>query len=129
MTEKFELKEQFNVKPPIIFDAWLNSEEHSRMTGGKAHCGIKVGDKFSAWNGYIQGRNIKLIANKEIVQSWRTSEFAEDDEDSNLIIRLEEDENGTVLNLIHSNIPKGQTQYKQGWIDHYFVPMKIYFEG
>jgi activator of HSP90 ATPase len=70
-----------------------------------------------------------LISNQEIVQSWRTSEFTDNDEDSKLIIRFKEIESGTALTLIHSNIPEGQTQYKQGWIDHYFIPMKQYFEN
>lgn len=72
---------------------------------------------------------MKLISNQEIVQSWRTSEFTDNDEDSKLIIRFKEIESGTALTLIHSNIPEGQTQYKQGWIDHYFIPMKQYFEN
>ena len=129
MKGSFELKEIFNVKPSIIYNAWLYSEEHSKMTGGEASCGDKIGDKFSAWDGYIQGRNLKLISNQEIVQSWRTSEFTDNDEDSKLIIRFKEIESGTALTLIHSNIPEGQTQYKQGWIDHYFIPMKQYFEN
>jgi hypothetical protein len=34
---------------------------------------------------------------------------------------------GCELTLIHTNIPEAQTQYKQGWIDNYFTPMKNYF--
>jgi hypothetical protein len=45
-----------------------------------------------------------------------------------LIIRLNELKNGTEFIIEHSNIPEGQTQYKQGWKDHYFTPMKNYFE-
>ena len=65
---------------------------------------------------------------QKIVQSWRTSEFSQDDEDSILTIQLKEVREGTELLLTHKNIPKGQTQYKQGWIDHYFVPMKEFFK-
>jgi hypothetical protein len=32
------------------------------------------------------------------------------------------------LTLIHNNIPKGQSDYEQGWINHYFEPMKTYFK-
>ena len=128
MKEAIELKATFHVKPSVIYQAWLNGEEHAKMTGGTAQCTDKVGDPFFAWDGYISGVNLMLIPNIKIVQSWRTSQFAEEDEDSRLVIQLAETDQGTDLTLIHTNIPEGQTQYKQGWIDHYFVPMKAYFE-
>jgi len=127
MKETLELKESFSVKPSVIYKAWLDSDTHTNMTGGEAHCGNQVGDTFTAWDGYITGKNLELTPNKEIVQAWRTSEFDESDEDSKLTVRLVEIENGTEMTLIHTNIPEGQTQYKQGWVDHYFEPMKKYF--
>ena len=127
MKESFQLKEVFKVKPSAIYQAWLDSELHSKMTGGEAECSQQVGELFTAWDGYISGKNEALIENEKIVQSWRTSEFPAEAEDSNLTIILVEIEEGTELTLIHNNMPTGQTQYKQGWIDHYFEPMKAYF--
>ena len=70
----------------------------------------------------------QAAADQKIVQSWRTSEFGENDEDSILTILLQETDNGgTQLTMIHSNIPEGQTQYEKGWVNHYFEPMKGYF--
>lgn len=127
MKESFELKAEFSVEPNVIYSAWLDSEEHSKMTGGKAQCTDREGDSFSAWDGYISGKNLSLKENREIVQSWRTAQFDEKDEDSHLVIRFKKTEKGTEITLIHTNIPEGQTQYKQGWQDHYFTPMKQYF--
>jgi len=115
------------VKPSVIYDAWLDNEEHSNMTGGEASCSSNIGDKYTAWDGYITGSNLELIPNNKIVQSWRTSEFAENDEDSRLEIHLKEVEAGTELELIHTNIPEGQTQYENGWVESYFNPMTEYF--
>ena len=56
------------------------------MTGGKAKASKKVGAAFSAWDGYIVGKNIELVPGKRIVQSWRTSEFAADDPDSTITL-------------------------------------------
>jgi len=123
----FELKENFPVKASVIYNAWLNSAEHSKMTGGEAKCSNKIGEEFSAWDKYISGKNISLIQDKEIKQLWRTTEFKETDEDSELIIKLKETQEGCKLTLIHNNIPEGQPDYKQGWIDHYLNPMKTYF--
>ncbi|GAB5409367.1 MAG: hypothetical protein BalsKO_17320 [Balneolaceae bacterium] len=98
------------------------------MTGGEASCTDYVGGTFTAWDGYISGTNISLIENKEIKQSWRTTEFTDSDDDSELIIRLKNIDEGCELTLIHSNIPEGQSDYKKGWIEYYFNPMKEYFK-
>lgn len=127
MKESFELKKTFDASPSEIYTAWLDSEEHSEMTGGGAECSTQVGDAFSAWDGYISGKNLELVENELIIQSWRTTEFGSEDEDSRLTIKLAAKDNGTELTLTHTNIPEGQTQYKQGWIDHYLAPMKDYF--
>ena len=128
MNEKFELREIFNVEPSVIYKAWLDSGLHSKMTGGEAHCSCVPGDSFSAWDAYISGKNLELLEDHKIVQSWRTTEFSEKDADSILSISLKKISEGTELILEHSKIPEGQTQYKQGWLDHYFAPMKEFFE-
>lgn len=129
MKESFTLKHQFNVSPKVIYDHWLSSEGHTAMTGGEANYTAVVGDEFDAWDGYIQGRNLELNENQTIIQSWRTSEFEEQDEDSKITIHLHPIDGGTKLELIHTNIPEGQTQYVQGWMDHYFKPMEDYFHN
>ena len=128
MKETIELIKIFNAPPETIYNAWLDSTKHSSMTGGEAECGNKIGDEFSTWDGYIYGKNIELTVNEEIIQSWRTTEFKENDEDSKLIIKLKKVKEGTQLTLIQTNIPEGQTQYKEGWEEHYFEPMNAYFK-
>jgi activator of HSP90 ATPase len=128
MTESIHLVVRFKTKPSSIYEAWLDSDGHSQMTGGVANCSNLIGASFNAWDGYIEGQNLNLIPNKEINQTWRTSEFQDDDKDSQLTIRLEEIGNETELTLIHTNIPEGQTQYEQGWKEHYFQPMHDYFD-
>ena len=128
MKESIEITVVFNATPAEIYDAWLDSTLHTKMTGGLAVCSKNVGDSFTTWDGYIEGKNIELKLNESIIQSWRTSEFEQVDEDSRLSIQLNEIKDGTELVLEHSNIPMGQSQYKQGWVDHYFTPMKSYFE-
>jgi len=111
-----------------IFDAWLDSLAHSEMTGSKANMSNEVGSNVSAWGGYITGRNLELVPGERIVQSWRTAQFVEEHEDSIITVTLEETENGTLLTLVHSNVPDDQMSYEQGgWEQHYFRPMKKYF--
>jgi len=129
MKEAFEITILLKTSPSKIYEAWLDSALHSKMTGGKAECSSAIGSPFTAWDGYISGINKELKPYQEIVQSWRTVEFTKNDEDSYVKIVLTALENETELRLIHTNIPEGKTQYKQGWITHYFEPMKSYFEN
>ncbi len=127
MKESFTISRSFPASPKEIYDAWLDSNKHAAMTGGEAHCSKELGEEFSAWDGYISGVNLDLTENSEITQTWRTTEFEEDDEDSLLVVHLTPTENGTEVTIDHCNIPEGQTQYKQGWEDHYFTPMERFF--
>src|SRR3974390_962164 len=65
-----------------IYDAWLDSLAHSEMTGGEADMSDEIDAEVSAWDGYITGRNLELIPGERIVQSWRTTQFAEEHHDS-----------------------------------------------
>ena len=127
--EQFTISKVFNTTAQRLYTDYLSSEGHASMTGGEAEISNEVGEGFTAWDGYITGRNLELIPNKQIVQSWRTSEFSEDLEDSKLVIDLEDQENGTcVLTLTHSNLQPGDgDKYKDGWQQYYFEPMIEYY--
>jgi len=86
MKESFELKTEFLADPATIYKAWLASDLHTQMTGGNAQCNDIIGASFSAWDEYITGKNVELIAHQKIVQTWRTTEFDTHDEDSLLTI-------------------------------------------
>src|SRR6516162_7877856 len=113
-----------------IYNAWLDSLAHSEMTGGQANISSEPGGAFSAWDGYISGRNLELVPGERIVQAWRTTKFAEDHEDSIVTITLEDRDDGALLTLSHSNVPETHLGYEQGgWDTHYFEPMIAYFTG
>ena len=125
---EFILKTNFNTTSKKIYDTWLSSEGHTKMTGGSAIISNKIGNKFTAWDGYIEGENIDLEPNKRILQTWRTSQFEEDEEDSKIEVLLNEVDGKTELTLIHTNLSESGEHYKNGWQDHYFEPMEKYFK-
>lgn len=128
MALKFEVSTTLPRSPKEVYDAWLDSKSHSKMTGAKAKVSAKVGGTFQAWDGYISGKNLKLEPGKRIVQSWRTVEFDDSEEDSQIEITFEPAKKGTKLTLRHTNLPAHGEQYRQGWVDSYFDPMKSYFQ-
>lgn len=127
MSMAFEVSTVLPVEPEELFDAWLDSAKHSAMTGATAHVSDRVGDTFDAWDGYVQGENLELERPHRILQSWRTVEFSEQDEDSLLEVCFEDHPEGTQVTIRHSRLPAHGSQYEQGWVDNYFAPMSAYF--
>ena len=128
MKVEFEVSDIIPATPDQVYAAWLDSNEHSEMTGSPARISSVVGGKFSAWDGYIRGTNLELEPSIRIIQLWRTSEFEESVEDSLLEILFESVEYGTSIVIRHTQLPEHGMQYQQGWRDSYFTPMKAYFE-
>jgi activator of HSP90 ATPase len=127
MAIEFEVSELIPATRESIFEAWLDSSGHSGMTGSPAKVSGVEGEFFEAWDGYITGKNLELQYPSRILQSWRTVEFDDSDEDSLLEILLEQDVVGTRVRIRHTILPDHGMQYRQGWIDAYFIPMKKYF--
>ncbi|OGO50195.1 MAG: hypothetical protein A2Z30_07695 [Chloroflexi bacterium RBG_16_64_43] len=127
MAEQLRMTTVINASPRKVYAAWLDPREHSAFTGSKATGGSKVGDPFTAWDGYILGVHLELEPGRRIVQAWRTSDFPPGSEDSRLEIVLAEVAGKTRLVLTQSNIPDGQAeQYREGWDDFYFAPLAKY---
>lgn len=128
--EKLKVSVKLNCTAKEVFTGWLNDEKHAIYTGGaKAHTSSSEGGKFTAWDGYISGENIEIFPYKKIIQKWRTSEFAEDDEDSIIEIFFTFKDEHTLMSITQTNLPDGTAEkYKKGWKDHYFVFMKKYYD-
>jgi activator of HSP90 ATPase len=115
-------------EPKAVYAAWMSSSGHGAMTGSGARVTARVGGAFSAWDGYISGKTLELEQDSRIVQSWRTTDFDPDDLDSTLEVLLQKAKGGTKVTLVHTNIPAGHgEEYRKGWIDFYFKPMKEHF--
>jgi activator of HSP90 ATPase len=131
MAFEFTVSDVIPASPRQIYDAWLSSEGHERITGGQAaRITAQEGADFTAWDGYITGRNLRLEPDRLIVQSWRTTQFTQTDPDSQIEILLEAVAGGTRITLHHTNVPDGHLGYRDGgWQEHYFETMKEHFGG
>ncbi len=129
MNFEIEVTDVIPASPQQVFAAWTSSAGHSAMTNSPAQVSAVVGEAFQAGDGYIRGYNLALEPPRRILQSWRTREFTDEEQDSLLEILLESEEGGTRVTIRHSILPLHGEQYRQGWHDNYFTPMKAYFSN
>jgi activator of HSP90 ATPase len=133
MTQKFSTITQtvkLNASPEDVYEALMDSKKHAAFTASPAKISAVVGGKFTAWEGYIFGKNLALAKGKRIVQEWSTTEWPEGYPPSRLEIALTKSKEGTTLRMVHSKVPAEQRdEYAEGWKSYYWEPLKAHFEA
>jgi activator of HSP90 ATPase len=128
MTPVIEQSVTFSATPAKLYGLFMDSAKHSAATGAPAKISGKVGGKWSAFGGMILGKNLVLIPNRMIVQTWRSSEWKKADPDSTLVVSFEKAAGGdTTVHLVHVGVPPYDHQgVTQGWVKYYWEPWKVY---
>jgi activator of HSP90 ATPase len=86
----------------------------------------QAGGAFSAFGGYITGRQIELVPSQLIVQAWRAGSW-EKGVYSIARFALVEQGGGTNLQFDHTGFPVGQAEHlAAGWKEHYWEPLQKY---
>ena len=114
--------------PRAVYDAWMSSDLHGKMTGSEAAIDPQVGGKHSAWSNYISGETLEIDPGKRVVQSWLAQDFPEGSAHSKLAVRFEREGESTRLHIDHTDLPEGHgARFEQGWREYYFTPMMSFF--
>lgn len=115
--------------PEQIYEAFLDAKKHSEFTGSKATCNPKVGGRFTAWDGYISGKNLELEEGKRIVQEWIDTDWPKDYGPSQLELTFKKNKSGTEIAMVHKDVPAEQAKdLAEGWREFYWNPLKAYFK-
>lgn len=116
--------------PARVYAALTNARLHAAYTGGAATGRARVGYAFSAWDGYISGRHLRLDAPRRIVQEWSTSEWPRRLAPSLLELRLEPAGRGTRIVMLQTGVPARQAaRLRRGWREFYWEPLRAWFAG
>jgi activator of HSP90 ATPase len=116
-------------QPIEVYDALLKAKNHAAFTGAKATCSVRIGGRFTAYDGYIFGKILDLEEGRRILQEWQTTEWPLDAPPSVVEFILKKRADGAELTMVHTNVPAEQAEsYRQGWIDYYWNPLKQYFQ-
>lgn len=111
-----------------VYEALTNPEIHTAFTGAEATGEPKVGQAFTAWDGYITGVYRELQANTKIVADWSTSEWPEGYPPSKLTLTFADKGDKTEVTLRQEAVPASQvTDYDRGWHESYWQPLTAYF--
>ena len=90
----------------------------------------KIGGRFSAYAGHIQGIVVDLAPGRRIVQAWRTKKFPVGIFSMATFNLVGTKNGGTELTLTHRGVPKELIPaIEAGWREHYWKKMKVYLEN
>jgi len=119
----------FSAPPAKVYRALADSALHAKFTGAPAEIGASAGDAWSAYGGKISGRNVELVDDKRIVQTWRSADWPEG---AHSIVRFElsADGSGTKLVFDHDAVSDEQAKHLEaGWPKMYWEPLRKYLES
>lgn len=95
-------------------------------TGDKVEMTAEPGTEFSLWDGSIVGKNLEFEAGKKIVQQWY---FGDQPEESIVTIKLHPHDQGTSVELRHTNIPDEEfDDITDGWNTIYFGSLREFYD-
>ena len=125
MSTKIQQEIVFETSSDRVYNALLNEEQFSEMTGGAPTSIVaEEGGSFSCFGGMILGRTIELIPNERIVQAWRAANW-EPGVYSIVNFQLVEKGDQTLLAFTHSSFPEGQDEHlAAGWHENYWKPLQ-----
>jgi uncharacterized protein YndB with AHSA1/START domain len=95
-------------------------------TGDPAVMKAEPDTEFSLWDESIVGKNLEFEPNKKIVQQWY---FGDQEEPSIVTIKLHSHEDGTSMEVRHTNIPdKDYEDIADGWTNSYVAGLIEFYE-
>jgi len=127
----------FNASQSRIYEALTDSKQFDAITklsaamqsgmvpagSPAATIGREPGGAFSAFGGYVTGRQIELIPGQRIVQAWRAGSWNPGIY-SIAKFELAEGSSGTKLIFDHTGFPAGEAAHlAEGWHGNYWQPL------
>ena len=118
-------------RPEALYDMYLDPRQHAAMTGSpEVRIAAKEGAEFRAFDGRISGRILALTPGRQIVQSWRSFEWQDEEPDSVLMLRFTPSVAGATVDLAQVGVPERlYDTLMAGWPMRYWNPWRSYLEA
>jgi len=129
MLFSFAIKRKIKAPIEIVFDALTNPIIASEYTG-EAILEHFVGGEFAMFDGLVSGKILAFEKNRKLSYSWKTTEWALEDQHSIVYYIFKEKGANTIIELTHSQLPNQQEadSHKLGWEEQVFRPLERFLE-
>ena len=118
-----------NAPPDRIYELLTNGAKFGDVTGKPGKGGGAPGAFFSLFDGWLQGRQVDLVANERVAQAWRFMDW-EPGIYSAVRFELKPEGTGTRIILDQDGVPEAFHEHvKTNWDGFYFAPFKKHFGG
>ena len=113
--------------PDEVMELLLNPEFIKDWSGTDALVDKKVSGKFMMFDGWVEGKILKITAD-ELSYTWKPSGWSEETAASEVNYKLVAVEHGTEVFVEHTGLPNEEEMesHRQGWQEHFFGPIGGY---
>ncbi len=114
--------------PADLYAMYLDATAHAAFTGGGAAViSATPATDWSAFDGRIHGRILALAPGEQVVQSWRSFEWRDEEPDSVLVLRFAASGAGTRIDLAQVGVPERLYEtLDAGWPTRYWDSWRAY---
>jgi activator of HSP90 ATPase len=113
-----------------LWEMYLDPAVHGAFTGAPVTIGSEAGAPFRAFDGQLSGTVLSVVRPRLVIQSWRSTKFADGDPDSTLILLFSPDAVAPTqgrIDLVHLDVPEHDYDgVTEGWQKHYWTPWQAY---
>jgi len=114
----------------MLFEMYMDPAIHEAITGGLVTIAADTGAEFRAFDGVITGQILVVVAPTLIVQSWRSTVFHIDDQDSTVILSFTPEGREGRIDLVHLDVPEHDYMgVTEGWEKYYWTPWRRYLQS
>jgi activator of HSP90 ATPase len=114
----------FKADPHEVYEILMDQKKHAKLVDSDARISRKVGGKFVIYGGDVEGKNLELVQDQKIVQTWRYNDWPEGHYSTATFV-FTPVEKGTRMNFTQTDVSDDKyEEIKQGWIDYYWTPLK-----
>src|SRR5579862_3721348 len=119
--KRIEQTYHMHATPTAVWAALTDPKLINQWGGGPAEMSPSTGKSFRLWDGDIYGKNLEVVPEKLLVQSWSDSSFLEP---STVRFELSTSEAMTTVHLVHSGVPDDRAaDIDDGWRTYYLGPL------
>lgn len=128
-TKNIKQTASFKGSPRDLYEMLMDSKKHAAFSGAPARISRKIGAKFIVYGGWINGKNLKLVPGKMIVQTWRGKDWPKG-HFSTVSFAFTKMKTGTKLTFRQIGVPADKyIHINKGWKNQYWKKMKAMLAG